>query len=212
DLPCMDDDDLRRGQLTNHIKYGENIALLAGDALLTHCFALMSSPTLLEQTSATTILKSIHILSKNAGVFGMVSGQVADIQRQEALAPQDALSFIHTHKTGALITAAIQIGALLADINEAGFAQLTGFGTEIGKCFQIQDDILDVTGSQERLGKSPGTDQKNQTLTYPQVFGLEKSKQLANLCYENALNHLEKTQLDTVRLRELANFVLKRDH
>jgi geranylgeranyl diphosphate synthase type II len=212
DLPCMDDDGLRRGQPTNHIKYGENIALLAGDALLTHCFALMSSPALLEHISADTILNTIHILSNNAGVFGMVSGQVADIQKQENLSPQDALSFIHSHKTGALITAAIQIGARLAEINEADFKQLTAFGTELGKCFQIQDDILDITGSQERLGKSPGTDQKNQTLTYPQVFGLETSKQLANECYENALYHLEETGLETVRLKELANFVLKRDH
>ncbi len=212
DLPCMDDDELRRGKPTNHIKYGENIALLAGDALLTHSFALMSSPALLEHTSAAAILKAIHVLSNNAGVFGMVSGQVADIQEQQTLAPQDALSFIHTHKTGALITAAIQIGALLADINEAAFKQLTAFGIEIGKCFQIQDDILDVTGSQERLGKSPGTDQKNQTLTYPQVFGLDTSNQLANQCYENALHHLEETGLETDRLKELANFVLKRDH
>jgi len=212
DLPCMDDDELRRGQPTNHIKYGENIALLAGDALLTHCFALMSSPALLEHTSAATILNAIHILSNNAGVFGMVSGQVADIHKQATLAPQDALSFIHTHKTGALITAAIQIGARLADINDADFKHLTGFGTEIGKCFQIQDDILDVTGSQERLGKSPGTDQKNQTLTYPHVYGLETSKQLANECYETALHHLEETGLETIRLKELANFVLKRDH
>ncbi len=212
DLPCMDDDELRRGQPTNHIKYGENIALLAGDALLTHSFALMSSPAILEHTSATIVLKVIHILSNYAGVFGMVSGQVADIQKQETLAPQDALSFIHTHKTGALITAAIQTGALLAEISETAFKHLTAFGTEIGKCFQIQDDILDVTGSLERLGKSPGTDQKNQTLTYPQVFGLDTSKQLANQCYENALHHLEETELETVRLKELASFVLKRDH
>ena len=142
----------------------------------------------------------------------MVSGQAADIQKKVALTPKQALSFIHSHKTGALITAAIQIGALLAEVSESDYAQLTGFGTEIGKCFQIQDDILDVTGIREQLGKSPGTDQKNQTLTYPQVFGLEKSKQLANQCYENALDYLEDSPLNTARLRELANFVLKRDH
>ncbi|MBU2643324.1 polyprenyl synthetase family protein [bacterium] len=213
DLPCMDDDELRRGQPTNHIKFGEDIALLAGDALLTHCFALMSTTALLEHTSAGNILKAIHILAESAGVFGMVSGQVADIQRQYVQqSSEEALSFIHAHKTGALITAAVQIGSLLAEVTERDFSELSGFGAEIGKCFQIQDDILDVTGVKERLGKSPGTDQKNETLTYPLVFGLEKSKQLASQCYENALRHLDNTGINTIRLQELANFVLKRDH
>lgn len=212
DLPCMDDDELRRGQLTNHIKYGEEIALLAGDALLTHCFALMSSSTLLEQTSAVGLLRAIHILAESAGVFGMVSGQVADIQKHMALEPEETLTFIHSHKTGALIKAAIQIGALLAEVGDSDFEQLTGFGVEIGKCFQIQDDILDVTGSRELLGKTPGTDEKNETLTYPSVFGLEKSKELANNCYQKALDHLDRTGLHTMRLRELAGFVLKRDY
>ncbi len=212
DLPCMDDDELRRGQPTNHIKFGEDIALLAGDALLTHCFALMSVQALHEKVSADALLKSINLLAENAGVFGMVSGQVADIQKQLALEPADALTFIHSHKTGALIKVAVQIGALLAEVTEFEYEQLSGFGVEIGKCFQIQDDILDVTGNQELLGKMPGTDQKNETLTYPRVFGLDKSKDLANECYEKALYHLDKTALDTNRLKELANFVLKRDH
>ncbi|NQU65244.1 MAG: polyprenyl synthetase family protein, partial [SAR324 cluster bacterium] len=140
DLPCMDNDDLRRGQPTNHKKFGENIALLSGDALLTHCFALMSSQALLERISAAAMLKSIHILAEKAGVFGMVSGQVADIQKNGVLAPKDALSFIHANKTGALITASIQIGAVLAEVSEPVFAQLSEFGREIGRCFQIQDD------------------------------------------------------------------------
>ena len=198
DLPCMDDDELRRGQPTNHIKFGEEIALLAGDARA--------------EVAASAIVKSIHLLAENAGVFGMVSGQVADIKGQLTLKPADALTFIHSHKTGALIKVAVQIGALLAEVTDSDYEQLTGFGIEIGKCFQIQDDILDVTGNQELLGKTPGTDQKNETLTYPRVFGIEKSRDLANECYEKALNHLQKTSFDTQRLMELANFILKRNH
>lgn len=212
DLPCMDDDALRRGQPTNHIKYGEDVALLAGDALLTHCFALMSDSSFLKQIPASVALSSIHLLAENAGVFGMVSGQVADIQNQLKLEAADALKFVHSHKTGALIKVAVQIGALLAEVSDADYEQLTGFGVEIGRCFQIQDDILDVTGDQERLGKTPGTDQKNKTLTYPGVFGIDQSQKLANECYEKALNHLDRTSLETRRLKELANFVLKRDH
>jgi len=211
DLPCMDDDELRRGQPTNHIRFGEGIALLAGDALLTHCFALMSRPELQRDVPADVILRLIHLLAENAGVFGMVSGQVADIQRELPLKPAEALGFIHAHKTGALIKAAVQIGALLAEVNAADFDELTGFGVQIGKCFQIQDDILDVTGNQELLGKKTGTDEKNETLTYPRVFGLDRSRELAGDCYRMALQHLEKTTLDTTRLKELADFVLKRD-
>lgn len=212
DLPCMDDDELRRGMPTNHIRFGEDVALLAGDALLTHAFALMSMPELLEHVSAETVLKSVHLLAENAGVFGMVSGQVADIQNHMDLPPADALTFIHSHKTGALIKVAVQMGALLSGVGDEDYQQLTGFGVEIGKCFQIQDDILDVIGSKERLGKTPGTDEKNETLTYPRVFGLDRSQALAGECYDKALNHLERTSLDTERLRDLADFVLKRDH
>lgn len=212
DLPCMDDDDLRRGQPTNHIRFGEDIALLAGDALLTHSFALMSRPEALEHVSANAVLKAVRLMAENAGVFGMVSGQVADIQREPPLEPAETLTFIHSHKTGALIKVAVQIGALLADVDEADYGELTGFGIQIGKCFQIKDDILDVTGSQKLLGKTPGTDEKNETLTYPRVFGLDRSRQLANECYEKALAHLGNTSLDTTRLKELADFVLKRDH
>jgi len=212
DLPCMDDDELRRGKPTNHIKFGEDIALLAGDALLTHSFFLISQTVKKDPVEAEKKLEIIRILAEKAGVFGMVSGQVADIQNKIFTDQQQTLGFIHSHKTGALITASVQIGALLAKVDNDSFHHLTGFGNEIGTCFQIQDDILDETGTKEKLGKTPGSDTRNDTLTFPLVYGLEESRKIANDCYQRALNHLEQAQIKANRLRELADFVLKRDH
>ena len=212
DLPCMDDDELRRGKPTNHIKFGEDIALLAGDALLTHAFCLISQSAMDDATQAETKLKIVHLLAEKAGVFGMVSGQVADIQNKIHIDREKTLSFIHSHKTGALITASIQIGALLAEVDEDTYNCLTGFGEEIGTCFQIQDDILDQIGSTEKLGKTPGSDSRNETLTFPLVYGLEESANLANTHYDRALEYLKATNLNSERLREIADFVLKRDH
>lgn len=212
DLPCMDNDSLRRGKPTNHIQFGEEIALLAGDALLTHCFYLITTSQVTNKIPPETIIRIINILAEKSGVFGMVSGQIADIKNDPNSSPKEALDFIHKHKTGALITASIQIGALLANTNETDFQILSRFGEEIGKCFQIQDDILDVVGSKEKLGKSPGSDERNNTLSFPSIYGLDKSYELANRCYEKAISHLSDTELPTTRLNELADFVLKRDH
>ncbi len=211
DLPCMDDDEMRRGKPTNHIKFGEDIALLAGDALLTHCFNIISSVDS-QNVPAKNIVKIIQLLSAKAGIFGMVSGQVADISDKSNCNPQEFLEFIHTKKTGALITASIQIGAILAGFDDNAYTSITDFGEEIGKCFQIQDDILDETGNKDILGKTPGSDQRNKTLTYPSVYGLDKSYQLANQSYKKAINYLDKTGLDVARLKQLADFILKRNH
>jgi geranylgeranyl diphosphate synthase, type II len=211
DLPCMDDDQLRRGKPTNHIQFGEAIALLAGDALLTHSFSLVTSASssLIDERNQ---LRIINILAEKAGVFGMVSGQVADINGSECNDQSGMLNFIHRHKTGALITACVQIGALLADYQENKLQLLTRFGEEIGKCFQIQDDILDETGDKSKLGKNPGTDIKNDTLTYPRIYGLEQSKKLADQSYQKAIESLDGIGEDVTRLRQLAGFILKRDH
>ena len=211
DLPSIDDDKLRRGKPTNHMQFGEAIALLAGDALLTHSFYLISSVCSSEITG-DAIQRIVKILSGNAGIFGMVSGQVADITEHPESDPKETLQFIHSHKTGALITASIQIGAVLAHLDDNTFKKLTHFGEEIGKCFQIQDDILDITGTKEKLGKNPGTDEKNQTLTYPSLYGLESSKKLANDSYQSAISNLDKLEINTAMLRCLADFILNRQH
>jgi len=210
DLPCMDDDDLRRGLPTNHIKFGEDIALLAGDALLTHSFALLSSDHVLKNISYEVAIKIITLVSTQAGIYGMVTGQVADISKIQGVPPYEALSFTHKNKTGALIKTAIQIGALLGGVDENTYQGLTIFGEEIGKCFQIQDDILDEIGYKESLGKQPGSDLKNQKLTYPSVFGIDQSRKLALDSYEKAIQALHKSGLKVTRLEELAEYILKR--
>ena len=211
DLPCMDDDDLRRGKPTNHIRYGEAIALLAGDALLTESIRMLSSVQV-NEIDNSKLLKIIGILTAKAGIYGMVSGQVADISNLGKNDPAEMLQFIHRHKTGALITACVQIGGIIADLEEPDFLALTEFGEEIGRCFQIQDDILDETGDKALLGKNPGTDIRNDTLTYPKVYGLEQSKKLANQSYEAAISRLSEIKKDVTRLQQLAEFILKRDH
>ncbi len=211
DLPCMDDDDLRRGKPTNHIQYGEALALLAGDALLTHSFSLLSS-RLSNSVSQDQQLRILSLVAEKAGVFGMVSGQVADIDENKKGDSLEWLQFIHSHKTGALITVCIQIGSILAGFEENEYNALTIFGEEIGKCFQIQDDILDEIGDKAKLGKNPGSDRENDTLTYPKIFGLDKSRLLANQSYEKALDNLCSVDKDISRLKQLAQFILKRDH
>ena len=211
DLPCMDDDVLRRGLPTNHLKFGEDIALLSGDALLTHAFYLISS-TCNSAVSPENIRKIIEILSGKAGLFGMVTGQVADIIELDALSPQESLHFIHFHKTGALITASIQMGAVLAQVEKSALEALTGFGEKIGKCFQIQDDILDEIGNEKELGKKTGTDKKNKTLTYPKVYGLKEAKRLARENYREAISFLRQSNLDIGFLHRLAEFIVNRSH
>lgn len=211
DLPIIDNDELRRGKPTNHIIYGEDIALLAGDALLTHAFALICDDAIVKMVPPNQIIRIIKILSEKAGIFGMISGQTADIKKFfPELNSEQALDFIHRHKTGALISASVQIGAILGEVSQETFERLRFFGDEIGKCFQIQDDILDETGSVELLGKKPGSDKKNMKLTYPAVFGLATSKKIAEETFLNAIHSLKKTELNTKNLVKLASFVLNR--
>ncbi|OGG93668.1 MAG: hypothetical protein A2508_06170 [Candidatus Lambdaproteobacteria bacterium RIFOXYD12_FULL_49_8] len=212
DLPCMDDDDLRRGKPTNHIKFGEDIALLAGDALLSEAFHLISAPERLKDYPAERLLAAIHCLAKKAGNFGMVAGQVADIGAAQSRGSKELLEFIHHHKTGQLIVASLEMGAILAGLNDHARDAICHFGEALGRCFQIQDDILDETGDPTKLGKPVGSDQKNQKLTYPSLFGLEESARLAEEAYQEALTYLAKTGLPQEPLQALADFVLKRRH
>lgn len=210
DLPCMDDDALRRGQPTNHIKFGEDTALLAGDGLLTQAFYLTSTHQ--NYFSAEAQLKSIEVLSNAAGLKGMVVGQAADISPPGCIAPEALIQYIHSNKTGALITASLEIAAILGGATPEEKKSLIQFGKEIGTCFQIQDDILDEVGDEEKIGKPIGSDKENNKLTYPSIFGLEKAKVLADKSYQMAINSLKSLERDTSKLEALANFILKRDH
>ncbi|MBH8563862.1 polyprenyl synthetase family protein [Nostoc sp. CENA67] len=175
DLPAMDNDDYRRGQLTNHKVYGENIAILAGDGLLAYAFEFLVVQT--KKVSAEHLLRVILKLSHTMAATGLVGGQVADLQ-SEGLQNIDikTLDFIHTHKTGALLETSVLSGALLTGASDSILQRLSVYARHIGLAFQIVDDVLDITGTQEELGKTPGKDQKVQKVTYPSLWGIEESK------------------------------------
>ena len=170
DLPCMDDDDFRRGKPTNHIVYGEGVAVLAGDALQTLAFG---SLTHLSDTSAQDTLRIIRLLSDASGATGMVGGQMLDIEGETKRLSLSELETIHVNKTGALLSFCIGAGAILAGLDEEKTAKLKDFAYHIGLAFQIQDDILDITSTTEELGKTAGSDVISDKSTYPSLLGLE---------------------------------------
>lgn len=202
DLPAMDNDDLRRGKPTNHKVYGEGMAILAGDALLTHAFSwLFSQPAPPEQLVAIG-----KILSDAAGVDGMLGGQVIDIAFEGKPMEEALLYDLHRRKTGALLLAAVQIGAVIAGKPDA----LNTYGKNIGLAFQVQDDILDVIGNEALLGKPIGSDAKNQKTTFVTLYGLDGAKALLHSITEKAVDSLSPFGEKAVFLRELALYLENR--
>ena len=182
DLPAMDNDEYRRGRKTTHVVYGEGMAVLAGDALLNYAFetACTAFEKARNPEEYRRVAKAMTILSRKAGIYGMIGGQCADIEaeeRQESVT-EELLLFIHEHKTAALIQSAMMIGGILAGADTEQTAAIEKCAWNIGIAFQIQDDILDVTGSQEILGKPIGSDEKNNKVTYVTIHGLEKSSEM----------------------------------
>lgn len=177
DLPAMDDDDLRRGKPTNHKVFGEAMAILAGDALLTHAFYLLSRlPALYPGVSAEAALRISGELAQFAGAPGMVGGQAADILGEQGTTNLEQLEYIHLHKTSDLIVCSLRAGAIVAGAEEAQLEALTVYGRSIGLAFQIQDDILDVIGDAGKMGKSTHSDSAQQKVTYPYLIGLDESR------------------------------------
>jgi len=181
DLPAMDNDDYRRGKLTNHKVFGEGIAILAGDALLTSAFEILTRYGE-EHQENKAVWQVVREIASAAGTEGMIGGQVADITSEgrnlaELPLDQELLVYIHTHKTGALFRASLRAGALLTGANEEELNCLTIYAEKFGLAFQITDDLLDLFGDERKLGKPIGSDAKNKKLTYPALFGVEKSKQ-----------------------------------
>jgi len=176
DLPVMDNSEFRRGKPSCHKVFGEAIAVLAGDALLTLAFEVMSDPALAKNHSPIRILKAIQIIAKAAGVQGMIGGQTIDIQTQGKDFDLPQLEYIHTHKTGSLILAAIKVGAILGEATEDELEYLSRYGKMIGLAFQITDDVLDVLGSKQSLGKDTGQDKLQGKATYPGLLGLKESQ------------------------------------
>jgi geranylgeranyl diphosphate synthase, type II len=210
DLPAMDDDDYRRGMLTNHKVFGEWMAVLAGDALLTEAFRLMSERPLQKNISPEKLLDVIGEIAVAAGYFGMVGGQVVDKQSEGTAIDPDTLHYIHTHKTGAMIITSVRAGALLSDAAETDLDALSSYGRHIGLAFQIADDILNVEGDRKLMGKGTGSDAERGKLTYPALVGLEASREKTRELVESALSAIGRLDDRAAPLRMIASYIVER--
>lgn len=208
DLPCMDNDDLRRGKPTNHIVYGEATAVLAGDALLTNAFSVMLKNSKL--TPQQTIDAAL-VLSDAAGTEGMIGGQVIDMASEGKQIDEKTLRTMHLCKTGALIIAAVKLGAIAGGALSEDISRLEDFARNLGVAFQIKDDILDVEGNEALLGKKTGMDKENQKTTFVTLYGLEKSKELLNEYTEKAKKALAFYGEKAEFLLNLSDYLLKRE-
>lgn len=215
DLPAMDDDDLRRGQPTCHIKFGEANAILAGDALQTLAFSILADADM-PDVALRDRLAMVSELAIASGVAGMCGGQSLDLEAEDQQVGLEALEQIHRHKTGALIRAAVRLGALAAgEPGRAALPQLDRYAAAIGLAFQVQDDILDVVGETEKIGKRQGADQQHGKSTYPALLGLDSAKAKAWDLYQEALAALDTLaaqSYNTAPLRALASFIIERDN
>ncbi len=212
DLPAMDNDDLRRGSPTNHTVYGEDIAILAGDALLTLAFQVMASPRHMKYCSPDTILTAIHELAGASGTYGMIGGQVVDVQAEGRPSEVVELEYIHTHKTAKLLTAAVRMGAILSHATPQQLETVTIYGNKVGLAFQIVDDILDIIGNPEELGKNIKSDIEQQKMTYPAMYGIDKSKSMAQTLIKSAKMSLRMFGNHACYFYQLADFIGARTH
>jgi geranylgeranyl diphosphate synthase type II len=210
DLPAMDDDDLRRGRPTCHKVYGEALAILAGDGLLTMAFEVLSDPRRTGKVPANRLLAVIKEIATASGVFGMVGGQVVDMESEGKDIDFPTLEYIHTHKTGALIRASVRVGALYAKAGKRQFTALTHYGEMVGLAFQIADDILDITGTREETGKDVGSDLQKGKKTFPSFYGLEESRRRAVEVADRAVLSLKDFDKKADPLRELAKYIINR--
>lgn len=203
DLPCMDDDDLRRGMPTLHKKFDEATAVLAGDALHDLAFSLVA------QAGSAVAVKE---LADAIGTFGMLGGQMADVEAEGMSVNLEQVRFIHSHKTGALIKAAVRIGAILAGVDGEELRRLSQYGEKIGLAFQIIDDILDIEGDQKRLGKKVGSDCRNNKATYPGTAGMEQAHIDADRLIDEAITISERFCLKNNHFRSIARYIGQREY
>jgi len=208
DLPAMDDDDIRRGRPSCHKKFSEDIAILAGDALLTLAFELMSRPTAPE--NAARQLRALHEVAVRAGCLGMVGGQTADVLSESCDSSEELVRFIHSRKTAALISAPIVAGAVLAGGSDSDLEALSRFGEKIGLAFQIIDDLLEIEGDARTLGKSISSDTKNNKVTYPGVVGRGRARLDAQKSVDEALGYLVTFGQRADALHGIAKFFIDR--
>ena len=209
DLPAMDNDDYRRGNLTNHKVYGDGMAILAGDGLLTYAFQLCSENT---TASAEQKIKAIQCLATAAGPEGMVGGQAFDLLSEGKHIPLEELKVLHSGKTGALFNAAIELGLILSNADQAKYAAYMTYANCLGLLFQITDDILDVTGTIEELGKTPGSDIRQDKSTYVSLLGLDEARNEARVVAQKAHAALATIEDDTHILSAIIDYLLDRTH
>jgi geranylgeranyl diphosphate synthase type II len=210
DLPSMDNDDFRRGRPTCHKVFGDGIAVLAGDALLTVAFEIVSKAKSTPNYDISTLLREIAVA---AGSQKLIAGQVADLEAEGKKVKRDQLQFIHENKTAAILKSSVRLGAMSANADARKLSAITGFGQRLGLAFQIIDDILDVTQTSEILGKSAGKDAAAKKATYPGVIGLQKSREEARRLTRQAHNALSVfSSSDAEPLHALANYLLEREH
>ncbi len=208
DLPAMDNDDYRRGKLTNHKVFGEGVAVLAGDALLTQAFEIAAKCEGWPRYSHQTIILE---LARAAGSLQLIAGQVADLEGEGKRLSAGQLRYIHERKTSALLCCSVRLGGMSANCTPAQLKALTAFGYNVGLAFQVIDDILDVTQTSEKLGKTAGKDTKAQKATYPSIVGLEQSRKIAAQLTRRAFSSLKSFKGKAVALEALAEFLLRRD-
>lgn len=210
DLPCMDDDDMRRGKPSNHIVYGEDIALLAGDALQSLAFEAMSCPATVAEAGAEVSIKCVNVLSRYCGATGMVGGQVIDLEHENKETPLATITELHMRKTGALIKAACEMGCICGNATDKQILAARKYGECIGLAFQIMDDILDITSTSEELGKPVGSDFDNNKSTYVSILGIDKCREIVEEQTNMAINALGAFNGDISALKNLALKLSKR--
>ena len=211
DLPAMDNDDFRRGKPTNHKVFGDGMATLAGDALLNYAFEIMLKESL-GKDNADVRLKAIYEIARGAGIYGMIGGQVVDIESENKSIEKEKLDFIHMNKTAAMIVGCMRAGAIMGHACEEDLQNITKYAKNIGLAFQIVDDILDIVGDEKALGKPVGSDIENHKSTYPSVIGLNESKKVATSLIKEAKDSIRKISGESRFLEDLADYIISRDH
>jgi geranylgeranyl diphosphate synthase type II len=212
DLPAMDNDDYRRGKLTNHKVFGEAIAVLAGDALLNFAFETMLRYTLSKGTNIEAKVKAMEIIATASGTSGMIGGQVVDLESEGKEISGDELCYMHKCKTGALIKAPVLSAAVICGIGKRELAYLEDYSEKIGMAFQIKDDILDVEGSLATMGKNSGSDESNKKSTFITLFGLDQSRKMLNEYVEGAVQNMDKFGERAAFLKHLAVYIENRNN